>query len=271
MCQEKKIDSVESFIQATRDDYKKWDIEFPWFRGEPTCDTPLLPKLFRKKDKGDYFENRLLQYFRMKAPSLGYGKTPHRDHTDQWLFLAQHVGLPTRLLDWTEGSLIALYFALQEKEPIVWMLNPFALNALSITDKTEKLTFNIYPLTWYDPREKDPEAKFNIGFENIAGAWQDDKRGVDLPVAIQPTNVHSRMTVQRSCFTVHGKKKESLCDLVTDKNILRKYVIDSSKSKEMLEELRILGVSRATLFPDLDGLSEDLKKLFRPDLAEDKK
>ncbi|MCJ7729005.1 MAG: hypothetical protein MUO27_03880, partial [Sedimentisphaerales bacterium] len=87
MCQEKIIDSVESFIQTTRNDYKKWDIEFPWFRGEPTCDTPLLPKLFRKKYKDDYFENRLLQYFRMKAPSLGYGKTPHRDHTDQWLFL----------------------------------------------------------------------------------------------------------------------------------------------------------------------------------------
>jgi len=271
MCDVKKIDTIESFIQETRNDYTKWGIEFPWFRGEPDCKTPLVPRLYRKKYKGDYYENRLVQYFRMKAPSFWYANVPERDHTDQWLFLAQHVRLPTRLLDWTEGSLIALYFALQEKQPIVWMLNPFALNDLSITNDTEKLTFNIYPLTWYDPKKEDPKAKSNIGFENIAGAWENDTRGVPLPVAVQPTNVHPRMTAQRSCFTVQGKRKESLCDLLSEyapgKDILRKYVIDKDKSKEILGDLRILGMSRATLFPELDGLAKDLTELFRPDLV----
>lgn len=270
MCQ--SIVSVEEFIKETKNDYEKWGIEFPWFRGEPSCETPLVPRLYRKKWKNDYYENRLVQYFRMKAPTLGYGRTPHRDHIDQWLFLAQHVRLPTRLLDWTESSLIGLYFALQEKKPIVWMLNPFALNALSISDDTEKPTFNIYPITWHDPTELEPKAKRNIGFENIAGAWLNDTRGVTLPVAVQPTNVHPRMIAQRSCFTVHGRRKESICDLLSkhanDKDILTKYVIDGSKSKQMLDEIRILGVSCATLFPEHDGLAKDLTKLFRPDLAE---
>jgi hypothetical protein len=275
MCDEERIDSIEAFMQETKKVYKEWGIEFPWFRGEPASETPLVPRLYRKKYKNDYYENRLLQYFRTKAPSLWYGNIPGREHVDQWLFLARHVGLPTRLLDWTEGSLIGLYFALQEKEPIVWMLNPFALNDLSISEETEKGSFNIYPLTWYDPRATDPKGKANIGFENIAGAWQDDKRGVKLAVAVQPTNIHPRMTAQRSCLTVHGLEKKSLCELLSahapEKNILRKYIIDSSKSKEVLEDLRILGVSRTTLFPELEGLTKDLTELFRPDLAENQR
>jgi hypothetical protein len=315
------IDSVEMFIERTREDYSKWDIEFPWFRGEPllTDVEALLPKLYRKGAGygGNPLENRMLQYFRMKAPGLGYGDMPHREHTDQWLFLAQHVGLPTRLLDWTEGSLIAFYFALKEKRPVVWMLNPFGLNQLSASGGTKNPTFNIYGLTWYDPpvhslpdklaalfeqiarmfhnenahthdleaklnsifrnieaiwcdrdREGRPAHSVNSAFENMAGAWGIDRRGVEFPVAVHPTNIHPRMTAQRSVFTVQGKKREGLCTLLAGKDILKKYVINGRKRKKMLSDLRILGVSHATLFPDPDGLAKDLTKLFRPDLVE---
>lgn len=270
MCQCKKIDSVDALIKETKKDYKEWGIGkspwFPWFRGEPNCGTPLVPRLYRKKYQDDYFENRLLQNFRTRA--MAYGKTPHRDEINQWLFLARHVGLPTRLLDWTEGSLIALYFALLEsKTAVIWMLNPFELNKLASNKNSDGLEYNIYPLTWYSP-----EGWINIGYENIRGAWEGDTIGVDLPVAISPTYVHPRIPAQRCYFTVHGKRKRSLCTLLCEKDrkdILRKYVLDTSKLREVVDELRTLGVSHATLFPEQDGLAADLTKVYRPDLAED--
>ena len=123
--------------------------------------------------------------FRMKAPSFGLSQVPDRKSTDQWLFLARHLGLPTRLLDWTENALLALYFAIhadESDEPIVWMLDPFALNELSISDHPEREQSGSaqFPLTWFRP-----EHKINIGHENIRGAWEENRQGVEIPVAVQ--------------------------------------------------------------------------------------
>jgi hypothetical protein len=252
------IRSIDEFINCVRNEFQSWNTTTnPWFRGEPLKETPLLPKLYRKRlDGTSHNENQLLQFFRMKAPDFGSGIVPPRsDHTDQWLFLAQHVGLPTRLLDWSEGALVALYFALLEDSPVVWMLNPVELNRLSISTNT---TFkdNEFPLTWWQS-----QAVINIGSENIHGAWELDARGVNLPVAVHPTNIHPRMSAQRSCFTVYGKEKQNMTELVSP-NILKKYEIEPSFKQSMLVELRMLGVSHSTLFPDLDGLAKDLAQRF---------
>jgi len=304
------------FIQRVKEDCKDWKT-FPWFRGEPAKafikNTQLLPKVYRAKENGTkHVENQLLQFFRMKSQSPELGYTPERGHTDQWLFLARHVGLPTRLLDWTEGALVAVYFALIEEEnekekkykdnPVVWMLNPTELNRLALwqewksnyetckknnnppeiniylkqnpkatlndfkkefANNPDKYKYfpedNVFPITWHRVG--------GIGHINIRGAWEKDAVGTELPVAIHPTNIHPRMSVQKSCFTVHGKEKKPLNELL-DKfgfEYLKKYIIDGRKSntKKMLEDLRMLGISHATLFPDLDGLAKDLEKRFQ--------
>jgi hypothetical protein len=95
------------------------------FRGEPKSDTALLPTLYREVLAP--YENPLLQMFRSRAAGY-HDVVPDFWVTDQWLFLARHAGLPTRLLDWTEGALIGLHFALKHEEPVIWMLNPLELN-----------------------------------------------------------------------------------------------------------------------------------------------
>lgn len=285
------IKSVEELISRVKKDYSSWQTKtLPWFRGEPNnVSTPLRPKLYRHKaDKTKYDENQLLQQFRMKAPSLGLMNTPPRGHTDQWLFLAQHVRLPTRLLDWTEGLFIALYFALLKNEPVVWMLDPVGLNRLSCNIS---IADNVFPLTWFSEysspvRKEDISdlAQFitlgenkikarsprhylirgfdeNLGIINIRGAWEKDSVGTKYPVAIHPTYVHIRMNMQKSCFTIHGKDKSSLSSQV-DSSILKKYIIDPNSVSKMRKDLRILGITNTSIFPDLDNLSKDLTELF---------
>ena len=287
MIEGRTVKSIEDLVSYIKKDYSSWKTTtYPWFRGEKAnTSTPLLPKLYRRIGKHRHSENSLLQQFRMKAPSLGLMNTPDRNHTDEWLFLAQHVGLPTRLLDWTEGLFIAVYFALLEKKPVVWMLDPVELNRRSTNQKIED---NIFPLTWFSnsmaPTTKndismlaqllivDPslyqdfqealgDMTPNLGNINIRGAWENDSIGTEIPVAIHPTNIHTRMSSQKSCFTIHGKKQESLSNLVSNR-ILKKYIIPPKLVNSMKKDLRLMGITHTTAFPDLDNLALDLSEIF---------
>lgn len=295
MISEKQIGNLEELIGSVRRDYLAWQTTtFPWFRGEPNnTDTPLLPKLYRKKPDGStHNENRLLQQFRMKAPSLASISTPIRSHTDEWLFLAQHVGLPTRLLDWTEGLFIALHFALLEEEPVIWMLDPIELCRLS---SIESIADNVFSLTWLNPEKNllyeaeafevlrdmliaesreqknqianklaevlEARRRPNLGNINIRGAWESNRVGSDFPVAIHPTNVHSRMSSQRSCFTIHGKRQESLDDMVSER-ILKKYIIQRDAVDAFRSDMKIVGVTHSSVFPDLDHLAKELSEIY---------
>ena len=251
----RQIQSIEDLIRAVRNDSSTWDPKEPrWFRGEPDVNTALTPTLHR--DDFTPHENALLQMFRARATGF-HDAVPMREHTDQWLFLARHAGLPTRLLDWSEGALIALHFALKETNPIVWMLSPLDLNDLSYSVRSTSRPRE-FPLAWHDPGP----AQSNPAFENLRGAWEQNSRGVPLPVAIYPTYVHARLRGQRSCFTIHGTDKRGLDSLLTGKPILKRYVMDPACRHSMQSEPAVLGITDSVVFPDIGGLANELKERF---------
>lgn len=280
----KEYSSIPELVDQVLKDHSSWKTtSTPWFRGEPReTETPLLPKLFRVENGRKHNELKLLQHFRMKAPSLGLPYVPPRDCVDQWLFLAQHVGLPTRLLDWTGGLLIALHFALYTHQPgaVVWMLDPDELNRKSYANFKD----DDYSLTWFSQRRRpligsdliriqnivksqgnypiEEEIYDNLGNMNIHKAWTKNAIGTPYPFAVHPTNIHPRMSSQISRFTIHGDNEYEMGKMNLGDRVLRKYVIGDKYIPTIKRELRMMGVSHSSLFPELDGLSNELSEIY---------
>ena len=103
-----------------------------WFRGQSDYSWGLVPSVQRKDGMGEHYEQYITTNFMIHTMRLNPSVPQRYDHAS-WLTLMQHYGLPTRLLDWSESPLVALYFALSSDEDAktdaaVWVLNPMKLN-----------------------------------------------------------------------------------------------------------------------------------------------
>ena len=101
--------SLSQFVAITTRLSDKW--EGPWFRGQDHASDRLRPRRYR------YYridEDEIRSEFKRRAPQLMLGVQPNSDW--ERYFLMQHYGMPTRLLDWSEGALLALHFALMSNQ-----------------------------------------------------------------------------------------------------------------------------------------------------------
>ncbi len=76
-----------------------------------------------------------------------------------------------------------------------------------------------------------------------------------------PAHVVPRITAQHGCFTIHGRKIETLESFFkkSKKNRIAKIIIDDNEAINIKTDLAISGVIETSLFPDLDGLSRHLR------------
>jgi len=223
-----------------------------WWRGQADNSWKLLPSLYRSQINSDK-EREIARDFKLKSPPFIVNHRPMKNI--EWLFLMQHHGTPTRILDWSESPLVALYFSVEnfeyKNDGAVWILDPWVLNL--ITDGQQSIP------TTDSPKISD----YIIDFDdpNVPRA-----PNAEFPLAIRIEYGFNRAHTQRGAATIHGHSKRSLEELknkisesqiskTKQQKLMCKIVIDGKKKFDILKELYEYGIGADTLFPDLSGLS----------------
>jgi hypothetical protein len=225
-----------------------------WFRGLESDKHKLCPSIFRPPFSSNS-EEQFLNKFKSRAiPFIGADYQGYQYW--HWLFLMQHHGVPTRLLDWSSSAITALAFAIlyrdekfKDDDAIVWCLNPVLLNdenkirvKLSATEKIPDITLKV---------ELSPTYKFNP-----TGV-------VKYPVAITGPLNNSRIVAQKGTFTLFPDSASfNLEDTEGANTFLSKIIIDKHYVENLKRQLSTLGVTESTIFPELPSLGLEIKREF---------
>jgi|WetSurMetagenome_2_1015567.scaffolds.fasta_scaffold05773_3 hypothetical protein len=229
--------------------YDQLHTENLWWRGQPAQGLKLIPRVYRKPGYKTA-ELELILNFERQAP-LRYPVWP-QDRTHQ-LFLMQHFGLPTRLLDWSMGVLTALYFAVsedrQDKPASLWAINPIILNK-TMTNNPEIAVFQY--------NEKEIKDLVDIAFMR-----KEDRQDLgDRVLATSGPESDLRMLMQWGVYTIHSTNKP-IEDFPNYHDFASEICIPAKDRNTLRQALKIAGFSRSRLFPDLQSLAEDLRNIYK--------
>ena len=182
----------------------------------------------------------------------------------------QHHGAPTRLLDWSDGALIALHFAVQKEkhgdseDAFVYVLEPDRLkDHLEALPETSIAKQQWTAYAGGHPFYKD---KLDEWEHSYLPADDEDRSKLTIPrvpLLLEFPHITRRVAAQRSRFIVFGSEPNWLSDHSKEaESCLRIITIEAGRVPAIRRELRDGGVTESVIFPDMDGLGREIRQLW---------
>jgi hypothetical protein len=225
------------------------------FRGVARAAHELCSGLTRIGDNPAAIERHLLRNF------IKYAEVrPDARHTSQWhwLALAQHHGLPSRLLDWTYSPLVALHFVTElaaafEEDGVVWCVNYHSVKE-ALPDRLRNVL------------EHEASDVFTPELLASAVSSLDELRDVSEAPALlflEPPSLDQRIVTQYALFSLLTHAEADMQDWVTQHpDLCARVVIPAAIKWEVRDKLDQANINERVLYPGLDGLCRWLRRYY---------
>lgn len=245
----------ELFDQCWNPALNRFRSQFAW-RGLSDSGFELQTTLSRLGGDYDKLEKHLLRNFRKYA----YRNVIDKESDWDWLSVAQHFGLPTRLMDWTFSPYVALHFATADTrkfnvDAAVWGMNfvlvhqflPESLRAELSQEGADIFTTGIL----------SQKIRYLQDFKSSSLA--------DYVLFFEPPSIDDRIVNQAALFLLPSSPTLRLGDwLAQHPEVYKKIIIPAQLKWEIRDKLDQANITERVLFPGLEGLSVWLKRHYSP-------
>ena len=236
---------MEAQIIKTLEEYVRYvesiSPQYSLSRGQE-YERELLPSVLRKDANGMRLfskkkSKQFIDDFKINSPM--YIDNSNIRNESEWIVYAQHFGVPTCLLDFSYSHLVSLMFAIEnafsydagdEKNSVVWFLNPNELNLLSL-NRTDIV---------------------NISEELII------ENNFEYPFVVMARKDNERIAAQNGVFVYFLQDSDALERIPNAEVFLKKVLIPHDSAKNILKTLYTMGMRFNDIYPELSSVSKDI-------------